>query len=86
MALVSTISKLTSTQVPTLNDCSSQSLLNYFHNSWEIEETLMKSLIGEETFYLNPDPLRNPLIFYLGSLSRFFHQQVNWRWFNQSWN
>ena len=72
MPLVSTINKLTSTQVPTLNDCSSQSLLNYFQNSWELEETLMKSLVREETFYFNPDPLRNRLIFYLGHSAVFF--------------
>ncbi|MHC5935118.1 5-histidylcysteine sulfoxide synthase [Nostoc sp.] len=72
MSLVPTINKLKSVQVPTLNDCSSQSLLNYFENSWELEETLMKSLVGEETFYLNPDPLRNRLIFYLGHSAVFF--------------
>ncbi len=72
MALVQTINKITSSQVPRLNDCSSQNLLNYFENSWELEETLMKSLVGEETFYLNPDPLRNRLIFYLGHSAVFF--------------
>nr|WP_248277677.1 5-histidylcysteine sulfoxide synthase [Brasilonema sp. UFV-L1] len=66
------INKLTSEQVPRLDDCSSQSLLNYFENSWELEEILMKSLVGEETFYLNPDPLRNCLIFYLGHSAVFF--------------
>lgn len=71
MPLVKTRNKLTSTQVPTLNDCSSQSLLNYFEKAWELEETLMKSLVGEETFYLNPDPLRNRVIFYLGHSAVF---------------
>ncbi|MEC4813091.1 MAG: 5-histidylcysteine sulfoxide synthase [Scytonema sp. PMC 1069.18] len=58
--------------VPILNDCSSQSLLNYFENSWALEENLLKSLVGEETFYLNPDPLRSRLIFYLGHSSVFY--------------
>ena len=58
--------------IPQLNDCSSTILLNYFENSWEMEETLMKSVIKEETFYLNPDPLRNKLIFYLGHSAVFY--------------
>jgi 5-histidylcysteine sulfoxide synthase len=72
MSIASKINKLASNLVPILNDCSSQNLLNYFENSWELEETLMKSLVGEETFYLNPDPLRNPLIFYLGHSAVFY--------------
>ncbi|MBD2691926.1 5-histidylcysteine sulfoxide synthase [Anabaena catenula] len=72
MPTIPTINKLTLTQVPKLDDCSSQTLLNYFENSWEIEETLMKSLVGEETFYINPDPLRNALIFYLGHSAVFY--------------
>ncbi|MBH8561587.1 5-histidylcysteine sulfoxide synthase [Nostoc sp. CENA67] len=72
MGIVTTLNKVTSYQVPRLDDCSSQSLLNYFANSWEIEEKLMKSLVGEDTFYLKPDPLRNPLIFYLGHSAVFY--------------
>ncbi|BAZ32432.1 hypothetical protein NIES4074_49370 [Cylindrospermum sp. NIES-4074] len=72
MNVVPTINKLKSEQVLRLDDCSSQSLLNYFENSWELEEVLMKSLVGEETFYLNPDPLRNRLIFYLGHTAVFY--------------
>lgn len=58
--------------IPKLDICNSQTLLNYFENSWILEETLMKSLIGEDTFYLKPDPLRNPLIFYLGHSAVFY--------------
>ncbi|MBE9033948.1 5-histidylcysteine sulfoxide synthase [aff. Roholtiella sp. LEGE 12411] len=72
MGIVSTINKLTSNQVPILNDCSSQKLLKYFENSWELEERLMKTLIREDIFYLNPDPLRNRLIFYLGHSAVFY--------------
>lgn len=72
MSIVSTVNKEISDQVPLLNNCSSQILLKYFENAWEIEETLMKSLVGEETFYLNPDPLRNRLIFYLGHSAVFY--------------
>lgn len=63
---------MTDAPIPQLNDCSSTILLNYFENSWEMEETLMKSIIKEETFYLNPDSLRNKLIFYLGHSAVFY--------------
>ncbi|MEY2913615.1 MAG: hypothetical protein RLZZ184_2924 [Cyanobacteriota bacterium] len=63
---------MTDTHIPQLDNCSSTILLKYFENSWEMEETLMKSVIKEETFYLNPDPLRNKLIFYLGHSAVFY--------------
>ncbi|MDB9466681.1 5-histidylcysteine sulfoxide synthase [Dolichospermum circinale] len=63
---------MTDTHIPQLDNCSSTILLKYFENSWEMEETLMKSVIKEETFYLSPDPLRNKLIFYLGHSAVFY--------------
>ncbi|WP_026100491.1 5-histidylcysteine sulfoxide synthase [Fortiea contorta] len=72
MVIASKLEKFVSYQVPRLDYCSAKTLLNYFDSSWELEETLMKSLVGEETFYLNPDPLRNRLIFYLGHSAVFF--------------
>jgi 5-histidylcysteine sulfoxide synthase len=64
--------KLASDQVPKLNHCNSKTLLDYFENSWQLEETLLKSIIRDEVFYLNPDPLRNKLIFYLGHSAVFY--------------
>jgi 5-histidylcysteine sulfoxide synthase len=72
MSRVPTIKKQISEQVPILNDCSSQNLGKYFENAWELEEKLMKSLVEENSFYLNPDPLRNRLIFYLGHSAVFY--------------
>jgi len=57
---------------PILDNCDRQLILNYFENAWQLEEILMKSLLREDTFYLNPDPLRNPLIFYLGHSAVFY--------------
>ena len=57
---------------PLLNKCDRQEVLDYFQNSWFLEDLLMKSIIDEATFYLNPDPLRNPLIFYLGHSAVFY--------------
>lgn len=60
-------------QLPfSLDNFSQETLLDYFQNAWELEDILMKSIQGEETFALNPDPLRNPLIFYLGHTPAFY--------------
>ncbi|BAY23169.1 hypothetical protein NIES2100_29330 [Calothrix sp. NIES-2100] len=63
---------LQSAHPPRLDNCNNQTILNYFENAWQLEDTLMKSLVGEDTFYLNPDPLRNLLIFYLGHSAVFY--------------
>lgn len=55
-----------------LDRCDRQTLLDYFQNSWELEEILMKSIVHDDSFYLNPDPLRNPIIFYLGHSPVFY--------------
>jgi 5-histidylcysteine sulfoxide synthase len=57
---------------PKLNCCDRETLINYFQEAWELEDILLKSLVGADTFYLNPDPLRNPLIFYLGHSAAFY--------------
>ncbi len=57
---------------PNLHHCDRQDIFAYFQNAWQIEDCLMKSLINPETFYLNPDPLRNLLIFYLGHSAVFY--------------
>ena len=63
---------LKSSQSPELDNCDRETLFNYFDNSWQLEEILMKTLLGEETLYINPDPLRNSLIFYLGHSAVFY--------------
>jgi hypothetical protein len=47
-------------------------LLEYFEKTWDLDDILMKSIVGQKTFYLNPDPLRNCLIFYLGHTAVFY--------------
>jgi 5-histidylcysteine sulfoxide synthase len=61
-----------STYPPKLDSCNNQAILDYFDNAWRLEDMLFKSLVGEDTFYLNPDPFRNPLIFYLGHSAVFY--------------
>jgi len=67
-----TIQRFKSLSPVKLNVCSREDILAYFQDAWQLEEMLMKSLIGEETFYLQPDPLRNELIFYLGHSAAFY--------------
>lgn len=59
-------------QPPNLTCCDREDVLLYFQHAWQIEDSLMKSLVNSETFYLNPDPLRNLLIFYLGHSPVFY--------------
>ena len=57
---------------PQLDTCDRSTLLDYFEHSWALEEMLMKSVVEEATFYESPDPLRNPIIFYLGHSPAFY--------------
>ena len=59
-------------QPPNLHRCDRPEILAYFQRAWQIEDSLMKSLVNPETFYTNPDPLRNLLIFYLGHSAVFY--------------
>ncbi|WP_281184841.1 5-histidylcysteine sulfoxide synthase [Trichlorobacter lovleyi] len=49
-----------------------QEILDYFHASFDIDEKLYETLRFDETFYLRPDRLRHPLIFYYGHTATFF--------------
>lgn len=49
-----------------------QDLARYFDNTWNLYETLMRTLKSDEVFYKVPDPLRRPLIFYLGHPAVFY--------------
>ncbi|MEH2072303.1 MAG: 5-histidylcysteine sulfoxide synthase [Nostoc sp.] len=66
------MSSLQSAKPLKLDSCNTQAILDYFENAWQLEDTLMQSLVGEDTLYINPDPLRNPLIFYLGHSAVFY--------------
>jgi 5-histidylcysteine sulfoxide synthase len=59
-------------QIPNLQTGDRLEIFAYFDNAWQIEESLMQSLVNPKTFYVNPDPLRNLLIFYLGHSAVFY--------------
>ena len=44
----------------------------YFHSTWEIDEQLYTAISKEETFYQRADPLRHPIIFYIGHTAVFY--------------
>ena len=44
----------------------------YFHDTFTIDEMLYETINCDEAFYLRADPLRHPLIFYLGHTAVFY--------------
>ncbi|PKQ60455.1 SAM-dependent methyltransferase [Labilibaculum filiforme] len=64
------------TKTPLLNQGAAeekrQEILNYFRNTWELDERLYDCLNGQEAFLHRADPLRHPLAFYFGHTATFF--------------
>jgi 5-histidylcysteine sulfoxide synthase/putative 4-mercaptohistidine N1-methyltranferase len=59
--------QLQSLPLPNLSNCTRESALAYFNNTWTITELLFSSLQSSEAFLRSPDHgLRHPLIFYYG--------------------
>ncbi|WP_051311551.1 5-histidylcysteine sulfoxide synthase [Zooshikella ganghwensis] len=52
-------------------------ILNYFHNSFSLYESIFECLNNESAFYTRPNPLRHPLIFYFGHTAVFFINKLN---------
>ena len=44
----------------------------YFHATYSLDEQLYETLVSDDAFYLRPEPLRHPLIFYLGHTAAFY--------------
>ena len=49
-----------------------EEIRNYFHKTYSIDEQLYETIARDEAFYLRPEPLRHPLIFYLGHTAVFY--------------
>lgn len=47
-------------------------ILTYFIDTFEIDELLYRTLADDSTYFLRPDSLRHPLIFYYGHTAAFF--------------
>jgi 5-histidylcysteine sulfoxide synthase/putative 4-mercaptohistidine N1-methyltranferase len=70
------IMELRNTRTIILNTGTSEEkreeIRNYFHQTFSIDEQLYDTLARDEAFYLRPEPLRHPLIFYLGHTAVFY--------------
>lgn len=81
------MNQISSLHSPRLDQLNRDNLLTYFQNAWQLEDILLHSIVPDKAFYLNPDSLRNPLIFYLGHSAVFYinkliqvkhlHQRIN---------
>ena len=47
-------------------------ILQYFHDSFDLDTSLYDTLKDDGSFYLRADPLRHPLIFYFGHTAAFY--------------
>lgn len=54
-----------------------EKIRHYFHQTFTIDEKLYESLARDEAFYLRADPLRHPLIFYLGHTAVFYINKLS---------
>jgi 5-histidylcysteine sulfoxide synthase/putative 4-mercaptohistidine N1-methyltranferase len=67
---------LRNTRTPILNqgdaDEKRETIRQYFHATYSLDEQLYETLASENAFYGRPEPLRHPLIFYLGHTAAFY--------------
>ena len=54
-----------------------QEILEYFHKSFTLYESMFECLKNDEAYYMRANPLRHPLIFYYGHTSVFFINKLN---------
>jgi 5-histidylcysteine sulfoxide synthase/putative 4-mercaptohistidine N1-methyltranferase len=52
-------------------------LLDYFEKTYDLFERLFDSFASDDTFYVQPEPLRHPHIFYFGHTSTFYINKLN---------
>ena len=52
-------------------------VLEYFHKSFDLYESLFECLADDEAYYARASPLRHPLIFYYGHTAVFFINKLN---------
>lgn len=68
-------------RTPRLNNADPRQLReqirHYFHQTYTIDEKLYDSLADDSVFYLRADPLRHPLVFYLGHTAAFYINKLN---------
>ncbi len=69
------------TKTPLLNEGDVETkraeILQYFHDSFSLYESLFECMASDESFYHRANNLRQPLIFYYGHTSVFFINKLN---------
>ncbi len=69
------------TKTPLLNEGEVEAkraeILQYFHDSFSLYESLFECMASDESFYHRANTLRQPLIFYYGHTSVFFINKLN---------
>jgi len=64
------------TKTPLLNEGKPEEkrneILNYFHNTFDLDEQLFEAFADQSAMYVKADPLRHPLIFYYGHTATFY--------------
>ena len=67
---------LRNTRTPILNQGTAEEkreeIRRYFNATFTLDEQLYDTLADDKAFYLRPEPLRHPLIFYLGHSATFY--------------
>lgn len=58
-------------------DILREKVRSYFHKTYSIDERLYDILADDDAFYLRADPLRHPLVFYLGHTAVFYMNKLN---------
>ena len=53
-------------------DAKREEIRRYFHETWEVYEKLYEVMVSDASFLVRADPLRHPIIFYLGHTACFF--------------
>lgn len=53
-----------------------QQIKRYFLETWELYESLFSLIKDDSAFYLRPEPLRHPLIFYYGHTAVFYMNKL----------
>ncbi|MBT8352643.1 MAG: 5-histidylcysteine sulfoxide synthase [Deltaproteobacteria bacterium] len=53
-------------------EAKKEEIRDYFHATYSIDEQLYETLKYDKSFYIRAEPLRHPLIFYLGHTATFY--------------
>lgn len=68
--------KQQSVKVPLISGASTSQkraeIKQYFNQTWNLYESLFNTINAEEAYFLRPERLRHPLIFYFGHTATFF--------------